>query len=137
MYFPSKKDAWMTVLIWVYILAFVFPPIFVAEITIWGMLIPVICAIFLGWIWFQTGYTIEAETLFIKCGPIKSLVKITDIEQIRLTKNPFTAPALSMEKIEIQYSPYRTVQISPINQQEFIEHLLKRNPTITFDQSTR
>ncbi|UOE95038.1 PH domain-containing protein [Alkalihalobacillus sp. LMS39] len=134
MYFPSKKDVWMTILIWVCIFAFVFPPIFVAEITILGMIIPVICAIFLGWVWFQTGYMIESETLFIKCGPIKLLVKIADIEQIRLTKNPFTAPALSMDKIEIQYAPYRTVQISPIDQQQFIEQLLKHNPTIKIDQ---
>lgn len=82
------------------------------------------------WIWFKTGYIIKDNQLKIQYGPFKKNIKIDEIHSIRKTKNPFTAPALSMDKIEINYSRHRTIAISPKNKTEFVHQLLKQSPHI-------
>ncbi|WP_338448393.1 PH domain-containing protein [Niallia oryzisoli] len=82
------------------------------------------------WIWFKTGYTIENHFLKIEYGPIKKKIKIDEIHSIRETTNPFTAPALSMDKIEITYARFHTISISPKKKMEFARLLLKQNPYI-------
>lgn len=85
------------------------------------------------WIWFKTGYTIENNILKIKYGPFKRDIKIDDIQSIRETKNPFTAPALSMDRIEINYAKFNTIEISPKNKIELVSQLKKQNSNIKTD----
>lgn len=39
----------------------------------------------------------------VQSGPFKSSISSNDIEKVRKTKNPFTAPALSIDRLEILY----------------------------------
>jgi Bacterial PH domain len=145
MFFPSKKDLWMTIIIWSVILACIIPPILSIE-PIGVIMLPsildtkpvttvimVVPAILLAWIWFGTGYKIENSKLEIQSGPYKKTINIDEINKVRNTKNPFTAPALSMDKIEISYGKYEFITISPKNKEEFIRQLLKENPRIQLD----
>lgn len=141
MYFPSKRGVWMTVILWGCAFLLIVVPFFNPELGVWmtpkfldkhWIQIIVLCplGIFLLWIWFKTGYKIEGNSLTIMYGPIKKEIKIEDVESIRETKNPFTAPALSMDRIEINYAKYKTVTISPKDKTEFLRLLLKQNPNI-------
>lgn len=85
------------------------------------------------WIWFKTGYTIEDNFLKIQYGPFKREIKIDEIQSIRQTRNPFTAPALSMDKIEINYAKFNTIEISPKNKVELVNQLIKQNSNIKTD----
>ncbi|MED1602749.1 PH domain-containing protein [Alkalihalophilus marmarensis] len=136
MYFPSKKDTWLTILLWGVILLFVITPILsiqgdesplfqAFEISITSLL-----AVFIAWIWFKTGYALEDTTLKIVCGPFKKNVLIQDIKTIRKTKNPFSAPALSIDRLEISYGRFKILTISPEEEAEFIRILLQKNPDI-------
>jgi hypothetical protein len=87
-------------------------------------------AVLLIWIWYHTGYTITDSAILITYGPVKMTVPINEIESIRGVKSPFTAPALSMDRIEIQYARFKLVAISPKDKAEFVRQLLKQNQTI-------
>jgi len=132
MEFLSKKDMWMRMIIWALIGVFIwifYESTFI-EFNLVGIIVMTIMIGLLLSIWFWTRYKIEQGILKISYGPIKKSIAIQDIQSIRLTVNPFTAPALSMYKIEINYRKYKTISISPINQERFIKELQKLNPKI-------
>ncbi|MBM7578646.1 PH domain-containing protein [Jeotgalibacillus terrae] len=141
MYFKSKRDPWMTVLLWAFAIAFISFPIFFPKFGVWmtpGFLdqqwIKIAALSPIGflclWIWFETGYTVNENVLKINYGPFKKLINIQQIKSIRETKNPFTDPALSMDKIEINYSGFKTIAISPENKNVFIRELMRHHPEI-------
>lgn len=141
MYFSSEKDLWMTIIIWLFALLFIVPPVLFSDLKVWmtpeflnkqWIKIVILCPVgfCLLWIWFKTGYTIKNNFLKIQYGPFKKEVEIEEIQSIRETRNPFIAPSLSMNRIEVNYEKYNTVQISPKNIDGFINELEKRNPDI-------
>ncbi|USK71168.1 PH domain-containing protein [Peribacillus asahii] len=132
MEFSSKKDMWMGIIIWAVIglFAWIFYESTFIEFDLAGIIVMTILVGLLLSIWFCTHYKIEQGILKISYGPIKKSIAIEDIQSIRLTVNPFTAPALSMYRIEINYRKYKTISISPLNQERFIKELQKLNPKI-------
>jgi len=132
MEFSSKRDMWMGLIIWALIGVFVwifYESTFI-EFNLAGIIVMTIMVGLLLSIWFWTHYKIEQGILKISYGPIKKNIAIEDIQSIRLTVNPFTAPALSMYRIEINYRTYKNISISPIDQERFIKELQKLNPKI-------
>ncbi|MDQ0257100.1 hypothetical protein J2S74_004546 [Evansella vedderi] len=136
MYFPSKKDVWLTLIVWGSILVVVVPAIIEQQIV--GLFIALPIAFFIGWLWFTTGYTIEKANLKIKFGPFRKTVHIQEIRKINKTKNPISAPALSIDRIEIIYGKFNDmVFISPRKEREFVQLLLKENPDIVLDEKLK
>lgn len=144
MYFSSKRDLWITATIWLFAFIFILSPIFFPDLGVWMtpefldkqwikivLLVPV--GFCLMWIWLKTGYTIAENLLTIHYGPFKKEIKIDTISSIRKTRNPFTDPAQSMNSIEINFTGFNTIAISPKNQTEFVRQLLKQNPHIKTD----
>jgi hypothetical protein len=86
-------------------------------------------------IYLQTYYTITADDkLKVKCGFLINItIDINTIKKIKKSKNPFSAPALSLNRIEIFYGKYDSVLISPKNRGEFAESLKQINPNIDLD----
>ncbi len=132
MIFSSKKDIWMGTMIWASIALFswiLYKSAFI-QFSMFGLLIMAPLIGLLIWIWFCTRYEIDHSALHISYGPIRKTIRITDIESIHATTNPFAAPALSVYRIEILYKRYETISISPQDRKEFIRELQKRNPSI-------
>src|SRR5699024_8107421 len=139
MYFPTKKDIWFYLMIWgvilFIILIYIFggDPVgmqFITYKSIAGYIISALILVLLLWIWFGTGYKIDGEFLKVSYGPFKSKLKIKEIKKIRRTKNPFTAPALSVDRLEILFGQYNVINISPKNESGLIHSLLAINPNI-------
>ena len=57
-------------------------------------------------------------------------IEIKNIKKIYKTRNPLSSPALSIDRIAIVYNKYDEVLISPKDKEQFVEDLLKINPTI-------
>jgi hypothetical protein len=133
MYFPSKKDIWLGLLFWATILICLIPLIFEQDIIAILILVPI--SLFLVWLWFTTGYLIEGEELIIKFGPIKKKIPISDITKIRKTRNPLSAPALSMDRLEILYGTYRYTLVSPQEKGRFVSCLREINSNIEIEES--
>ncbi|GGA80538.1 PH domain-containing protein [Ornithinibacillus halotolerans] len=135
MYFPSKKDVLFFIIIWGSILATIFVAFYRIEVpssvgSILGKIFLLLITVLLLWTWFNTGYTIKDSKLTIRSGPFKKKIKVEDITKITKVKHPLAAPALSIDRLEIMYSNYNLILISPKNEQELIDQLLTENPQI-------
>jgi hypothetical protein len=82
-------------------------------------------------IYTGTYYKITNDNhLFIKCGFIETFdIEINDIEWIKATKELLSSPALSIDRLEINYKGGR-VLISPKDKKKFMDDLRKVNPKL-------
>ncbi|WP_421385008.1 PH domain-containing protein [Bacillus salacetis] len=105
-----------------------------------GVVIPLAAAGLIIWLVTSTYYEIKGKTLKVVAGPIRYNIEISSIKSVRPSRNPLSSPALSLDRLEIQYSnptgkvetrnSWRTVLISPKDKEEFIQGLLNINPNI-------
>lgn len=85
------------------------------------------------WIWTTTYYVVNSDKLIVKSGPLRWVIPIREINLIRLqhdTIGGIIKPTLSWKCIEIRYCKYRSISISPENQDRFIDLLSKANNKI-------
>jgi hypothetical protein len=71
-------------------------------------------------------YKIEGENLIIW----HTKIEIKSIRKIYRTNNPLSSPALSLDRLAIVYNKFDEILISPKERNEFIDELLKINPSI-------
>ena len=100
---------------------------------LWGLL-SLLAIGFLILIWFGTGYRIENETIKIKNGPFKWMVKIQDINSISKRRTLLATPSLSIDWLVLHYGKYGEMLLSPKDESEFIELLLTKNPQIKLNE---
>lgn len=137
MYFASRKDLFYAVVIWGF-------SIVTLSLYLIGPSAPKTALLMVGtvitlfmWMWFGTGYRLEDGKIHVRCGPFHMKVKIDEIKKIQRTRNPFTAPTLSVDRLDIMYGFYKTIQISPENEEEFLRLLLQENPQIEWDEKQK
>jgi hypothetical protein len=91
--------------------------------------------IFVIHMFLTTYYTLSENTLLIQCGFLYKLnIPIEEISKVTKTKIALSAPAPSMDRIEIHYRKYDSVLISPKNKVDFLKQLTRLNPKIILDQ---
>lgn len=129
--FKSKKDIWLAVSIWGVIILMFFMMITEQNIVVY--IVGILNNALLLWLWFGTSYKIDDENLIVKSGPFKSTIDIKSIKKLRATKTLLAGPALSIDRIEIQYKRYDSVIVSPKEKNKFIESLLSKNKSIKVD----
>ncbi len=100
--------------------------------TSWlGVLILSLLILFIIHVFLTTYYTIDGNFLFIKCGFLyNSKIDIHTIRKIAETNNPMSAPATSLDRLELTYDTSNRVLISPKDKMDFIAALKSINPTI-------
>jgi hypothetical protein len=83
---------------------------------------------------FNTRYTINTNGILqVKCGLLINLsIPVASIKRITPTKTIFSAPALSLDRLEVFYGTYDSVVISPERKDEFIKLLQSINPAIEY-----
>ncbi|MFD1068201.1 PH domain-containing protein [Oceanobacillus locisalsi] len=138
MVFSSKKDWWLGGIIWIAMIPFfyiIIQSIFI-EFSMILTIISLVFILFVGDMWFNTKYVIARRILEVRSGFLKKKkVFIDEIHTIRFTKNPIAAPALSLDRIEINYNQYDTIIISPRNSKRFIHEIIKINPKIKVNKT--
>ena len=96
-----------------------------------GVIILGVSFIFLLHMLFNTYYTISGNELKIKCGfIINKTIDISTIKKIVPSRNVLSAPALSIDRLEIFYNQYDSVLISPEDKEGFVERLKGINSEI-------
>ncbi|WP_052444468.1 PH domain-containing protein [Flammeovirga sp. OC4] len=82
----------------------------------------------------NTYYIIQNEVLIIKSGFLVNIrIPISEITKIRMTNSLLSSPALSFDRLDIRYTKYSNVLISPEDKYGFIENLLDINAEIDVD----
>jgi hypothetical protein len=87
-----------------------------------------------GYTLATTYYVIEGEILRVRSGLFYN--KTFDIKIFRKvikTNSAITAPAASLDRIEIFFNGYDSVVISPKDKDALIAHLLSINPDIIYE----
>jgi len=128
MVFYSKRDTWLGILLFGITIPISFSTFLRLGLS-WASLMMFLVVAYIILIWFETKYVITDEWLIVSCGFTRIKIKIYEIITIEKTRNPISAPACSMDRMEI-ISFKRTVIISPKDKAEFIKCLKERNPDI-------
>jgi len=128
--FKSKVDLWLAVIVWGCALAS-FTPALHPDGRLAGLIIGTITSAIIAFLWFNTKYVIDGETLVIK-GIIRDTnIPIESIRTVSPTRNPISAPALSIDRIEIIYGPNGNMAIiSPKERKKFYAMLTAVNENI-------
>jgi hypothetical protein len=97
----------------------------------WGALIVLLVGGFILHLFLNTFYRIENHTLHIKCGFLyNSTINIHEIKKIAATKNPLSAPATSLDRIEVLYGKNGFCLLSPKDKKSFVADILAINPAV-------
>ena len=127
--FKSKIDLWVGAI-------FALIPIImictvIEEPDIVAIVITVLLIGMLAMLFFGTKYVIDDDELIIYGGIYKKKIAINQITSIRPTKNPLSAPAMSLDRIEIAFNPHMQIAlVSPKDKETFVKKLLEVNPSI-------
>ncbi|WP_445424863.1 MULTISPECIES: PH domain-containing protein [unclassified Alishewanella] len=76
------------------------------------------------WLFNSTRYTLTEQQLLVQSGPFQWQIPIVQISNITPTINPLSSPALSLDRLRIDYGQGRSLMISPKQQQQFLQALL-------------
>jgi hypothetical protein len=94
-----------------------------------AILLPII--LFVVHMLLTTYYTINENSLIIKCGFLYNMaIDINTIKKISETNNLISSPAASIDRIEIIYGNHHSVIISPKQKKEFIDCIVSLNPNV-------
>lgn len=139
--FTSKIDFWLAFLIlgsslllvlvpvweWMYNSSSIKRIIFISLFTIPTALLLLV-------LFFNIKYTLTADTLLVKNGFSTQNISLEDITHITPTSSTLSAPALSLDRIEIRYEGGSTV-ISPKDKDRFYHAIQERVPALKTDDN--
>ena len=126
--YKSKIDTWIFVVLVAAIAICFFASVFVllsgSPDTWWTLLITVGIGIILPlWLLVSTDYTLDSKMLVVRSGPLKWRVPITDIVSIKSTESVLSGPALSLDRLCIDYGQGSKLVISPRDKEKFLRNI--------------
>ncbi len=90
--------------------------------------------LFVGIIWFRTGYLVSKDQLIVKIGPVKiSKINISSISKISRSTSILASPANSFARLAIMSDEKVLVRISPKDEESFLALITEMNPNTEID----
>lgn len=65
----------------------------------------------------------KQAALYIRSGPFRWTISISEIISITPTRNPLSGPELSLDRLRIDYDPGTRVMVSPPDRSEFLRQV--------------
>ena len=130
--YESKRDLWISVLIWAGAVAcayagfeqFQTPAPLLRRVALLVLLLAV--AGFMLWVLYRTRYTLRDDTLLIQCGPFRYRVPLTEIDAVCPSRNPLSSPACSLDRLLITWKGGRKrILISPDDKAGFLRDVAR------------
>jgi hypothetical protein len=137
--FRTRVDRWLAVVTAVYVLVSLFVPIFHiwqvmegrATLSLAPLLISPVVLCLVALVSVPCYYAFEDEILVIRSGFLRTRIPIRTIRLVRSTRLILSAPAWSLDRLEIRYGRgMHQAIISPVDQSEFLRTLLSRAPQL-------
>lgn len=126
--FPSRVDGWLALallagagvaLVGVLAAGSVLPWPVAFLMLVLGCVLPV-------WLLASTAYTLNDTELVVRAGPFKWRVPIHEIRSVTPTRSALSSPALSLDRLCIEYCDSRSIMVSPRNRDGFLLELEAR-----------
>jgi hypothetical protein len=130
--FPSKVDRWI---LWLMAIPLALSMVAVGSALMAGpppgavALMVGIELFILGFIastYNSTRYEVSAREVIARSGPFRWRVGIESIESIHPSRSALSAPALSLDRLEIRYDGGRTLLVSPKDREGFLQAIVER-----------
>ena len=83
---------------------------------VWGLAGPVAAnspAVLVSWVLFGTYYIVEGGSRTLRSGPFRWRIRMSDIHRAHPSRSPFSSPALSLDRLRIEYGESRHILVSP------------------------
>lgn len=124
--YRSKVDIWLFVVLAFAALAALYSAAQTMAAGTTGSILVALLVAVVGvglplWLLFSTRYTLEATYLLAQSGPFKWVVPLADIKSITPSNNPLSSPALSLDRLRIDYGKGRMLLISPRDKEQFLQ----------------
>ena len=84
------------------------------------------CLALCVWTLLGTYYVIDATSLVVRSGPFHWTVALRDIRSVQETRDIRSGPALSFDRLRIEYGAGRVLLISPREKDAFLADLARR-----------
>ena len=138
--YPSKRDTWLVVTLWVSTAG-----MFFAGGTAWlsdeslffrltMAVIMVSSAALVGSLLYATRYRMTSDHLKIRSGPFVWKVPIQLIREVTPSHSLLSGPALSLDRLHVRYAESSWgILISPADKDGFLKELALRNPVLVRD----
>jgi hypothetical protein len=128
--YRSKIDAWLVIILVsvpAVLLDFILDGIGVEDRlgTLLELSVVVAVLALILWLYWSTRYTISGDFLLVKSGPFSWVIPIEDITSIEPTRNAMSSPALSLDRLLINYGHGSELMISPKDRARFMTELKK------------
>lgn len=78
------------------------------------------------WVFIGTSYTFIGSDLVIRSGPARWDIPVASIEGLTPTRNLRSSPALSLDRLQIDYGDGERVLVSPKDKDAFLAELERR-----------
>lgn len=129
--FRSKIDAWLALVLLASVIAclgIVVAAILTASLLALLILSPIILlgVVLPAWLLRSTYYVLDEGDLHVRSGPFRWTVPLDDIREVSPTRSPLAGPALSLDRLRIDYGSGRTILISPEDGSAFRSRLEER-----------
>lgn len=120
-WYRSKVDLWLAGLLAV-------PPLAIASLLVRGIqtgriedlvgggIVGLLIAALYGGLLFPIRYGIGHHELIIQAGWMRQHIALAAITEVYPTRNPLSAPALSLERLHVQYDPRLITATEPSGQ---------------------
>ncbi len=93
----------------------------------------VMLVVFRALVW-PIRYDIEAEHLAVHFGFARKRIALSEITRLTPSRNPLSSPALSLDRIRIDYGDRKWVLISPADRSGFATAIQERVPGAAIDE---
>ncbi len=87
---------------------------------------------FFVWLLLTTDYSVSDDEIVVRCGPVRRHIDTTRVRRVRPTRTLLSAPALSLDRLEIS-GDFGTVVISPKDRDGFVRALRAAAPQARFE----
>lgn len=125
MNFPSKIDVWLAGLMCIAAAAALLGGyVFASRVSGLGLLgafcIGVVGAGLPLWMLLSTQYRVEGSELRIQSGPFRWKIATSSITSVTRTRSALSSPALSLDRLRIEYGSGKAIMISPLDREGFL-----------------
>jgi hypothetical protein len=94
------------------------------RLSLWIVVLNVLLGVLLpAWLLLGTDYVLDQEHLKIRCGPFRWSIPVREIRHVEPTRNPLSSPALSLDRLRIEYGNGKSLMISPRDTEQFLADL--------------
>lgn len=128
--YRSKLDTWLLIVLVLTVAASLYAcvEIFRNDINLLSLVVIGALGVILPvWLIAGTRYVLHSEQLIVHAGPFRWRVPLKDIRSITPTHNPLASPALSLDRLRIEYGQGKWVMISPRDKDQLMSDITERS----------